>query len=421
MRTRQVILLLMLLLLLLPSPARACMWDSDTLDDEVRGLPEAYTLVVTDRWFRHGDAYYRHRVATLPARIEATPGDLDLYDDLAVAHERLGDRVAAIAVMDRKLARLATAPDRDQEYRAWANRGTFLAHAGRFDEALVDLEKALALNPDAHFGRERFQVMAIRYVKAAKEDPTLWERENFLSFQGVRIEGGILVSRKARSYDGTDRLEAGEGSPPIMVKATVAYTAVVGMLRFGGLEGAELWRTLGDLVLVGVSDSGHYGDLHLAWWCYRRAIEKGHPAADRLRASLVALDDHWSGSSMSDRPTETTYLAMRASASRWQEAFHRAEEAALARGEDPGDENVLATLTATADGDAGAAPPAVVQDWSRYFASTGFRVSAMLLGVAVLIALLVVRFVQDERRKRLAARSLDPSDPSRRSIWGHPL
>ena len=82
-----------------------CIWDSDTLADEVRGLPDAQDLV-TGRWFRHGEAYYQRRIETLPALLEKHPDRIELYDDLAVAHERLRDRDAAIREMGRKKAML---------------------------------------------------------------------------------------------------------------------------------------------------------------------------------------------------------------------------------------------------------------------------------------------------------------------------
>lgn len=37
-----------------------CIWDSDTLDTELRGLPDAFDLIV-GRWHRHSDAYYEQQ------------------------------------------------------------------------------------------------------------------------------------------------------------------------------------------------------------------------------------------------------------------------------------------------------------------------------------------------------------------------
>ena len=41
-----------------------CIWASDTLDTELRGLPRSFDPIV-GRWRRHSDAYYQERVARL--------------------------------------------------------------------------------------------------------------------------------------------------------------------------------------------------------------------------------------------------------------------------------------------------------------------------------------------------------------------
>ena len=50
------------------------------------------------------------------AKAEAE-GDHPAYDDLAVAHERLGQRDDAFAVMKRKLEALEGKPDQEHWYR----------------------------------------------------------------------------------------------------------------------------------------------------------------------------------------------------------------------------------------------------------------------------------------------------------------
>ena len=61
------------------------------------------------------------------------PNRLDLYDDLAVAYDRLGQSDKAIAWMERKRQLLGQLPEdapgrRDVLYRYYANIGTFYAH-----------------------------------------------------------------------------------------------------------------------------------------------------------------------------------------------------------------------------------------------------------------------------------------------------
>lgn len=326
--------------------ATPCLWDSDTLDTELRGLPEAHDLLV-GRWHRHGDAYYQARVDRILAQPERSLAD---YDDLAVAYEHLGQRDDAIAVMGEKAGALAERDDADQRYRYHANLGTFHAHAGRFDEALGQLRAAVALNPDAHFGRERYQIELIEYVAAARNDAELWRTSSFLRHAGYRWMSGATITAFGADAgpDGERDLDWDE-----------AYQAVGGMLRFGGLEGPELYRTLGELFLA----KDH---LNLAWWAFGRAIERGHPAADLLETARARIRDHWREAEVRfEVPDDVVYREARASADRWLAAFQQAEANAVASGLDVSSDQALERLIASADarepreaasGDGGPAP-----------------------------------------------------------------
>ncbi|MEZ5988690.1 MAG: hypothetical protein R3F30_06125 [Planctomycetota bacterium] len=355
-------LLLPLCTLLLSSVAGApaCIWDSDTLGDELHGLPDALRLV-TGRWHRHGKAYYEARIRRLPERLEAHPDDLDAYDDLAVAHERLGDRDAALAVIERKKKALDARADKDAVwkrhlYRYHANKGTFLAHSGRFDAAVAELERALEIDPAAHFGRERYQVDLIRYVAACREDRGLWAREDWMLHTGVMPEKGLWSVTGPMSFSAKPRSGAGTRK----VDWTELYTAVAGMLRFGGLEGPELYRSMGDLFLA-------RRDLHLAWWSYMVAIERGHPARAQCEAACAGIVKHWKEANRlsgqrTPIPTREEFVAVRRSANQWLAKFQSLEAEAIAEGKDPADPELLARLLAAAD----EAEPEVLPEAARH-------------------------------------------------------
>jgi tetratricopeptide (TPR) repeat protein len=193
-------------LALVALPVLPCIRDTDTPGSELRGLPGAGALLVTGRLPFHGKAGHEERVRRIPPALEARPEDLAACDDLAVAWERLGDHERALAVLDRKAAALRERPDPGQEYRMLANRGTFLARAGRFDEAIPVLEGAVALEPRAHFGRERYPIDHYRCLAAAGKDPTLWEREDFLSFARVWPKDGGYGAAGRLSFSGAEEL-----------------------------------------------------------------------------------------------------------------------------------------------------------------------------------------------------------------------
>src|SRR5687768_8180618 len=140
-------------MLLVATPAAfACLWDRDTLLDEKRGLP-GVAEILAGKWERHSKSFYEHRAKQAAALLERDPANLAAYDDLAVAYEKLGDPDRAIEVMLRKDQL------RPGEYTTEANLGTFYLHKGDFENGVAHIKKALAINPDAHFGRENYQLM----------------------------------------------------------------------------------------------------------------------------------------------------------------------------------------------------------------------------------------------------------------------
>ncbi len=173
----------MALLLGLPLSAAACLWDRDTPADEAKGLPEV-VAVLTGRFARNPPLFYEMRLAHASARIREHPDDLDAYDDAGVACDRLGRGDEAIGWMEKKRARMPIPPldpeapaTREHRYRYHANLGTFLVHRwirrgadrSKIDEAKAareEIAQALAINPDAHFGREKYQLKAIDWIIA---------------------------------------------------------------------------------------------------------------------------------------------------------------------------------------------------------------------------------------------------------------
>lgn len=180
------------LLVLLPF-CLGCLWDRDTLAEESeKGRDTLNTLV---GWFdRYPPEYYRHRLDRVLAALKQNPGNLDLYDDAAVALDRLHRSSEAIEMMERKLVMLRkqeasgeTTALKEHRYRYLANLGTFHAHdwIGRPKEVRdADLDSletakkliaaAIDLNPDAHFGREKYQLLAIEWLLETPNDETAW-------------------------------------------------------------------------------------------------------------------------------------------------------------------------------------------------------------------------------------------------------
>jgi len=162
-------------LLLAAAVAVPCLWDRDTLEAESEAAP-GIAEIAAGRFDRFPGAYYEVRLAECERRFGAGSTDLGLFDDAGVACDRLGRGDEAIEWMARKRRMLdeLDSPDPFHAYTLLANLGTFHAHrwlrSGRDREDLADLERArdliaeaIELNPDAHFGRERYQLLALEW------------------------------------------------------------------------------------------------------------------------------------------------------------------------------------------------------------------------------------------------------------------
>lgn len=206
-----------------PVGAAACIWDRDTLAMERQRFPGTLQLI-TGHFVRHGTEFYAWRIDDRTRRLETSPQDLALLDDLAAAYDKTGDHDAAIGTMERALA---LDPSR---YETHANLGTFHAHAGHFDVALEHIDRAIEIDPQAHFGRERYQAMLIRYLRARGGGGRLplSDGAGFAAYVG---EHGSIDDAFEQQQD--------------------AIKGVLGMMHFGKHDSPILLEALGNLLEAG--------------------------------------------------------------------------------------------------------------------------------------------------------------------------
>jgi hypothetical protein len=216
--------------------------------------------VLHERYLRHGRAWYlkRNEVAQKILDSETTrpsvlPSEkyLNAMDDLAIGLERTGRLDRAEAVLRQKLAIVSPLPSlpaspsvfaehkpawndvdtndlkrilaaehlsvlQRQQYSTCANLGTIIAHANmrkamardprakaQVREGLDFIERSIAINPGAHFGREVWQAIAIEHLLAAIDHPNLLTDFDLIG-QGVNdIKLGrisIFLSYRAMYY-----------------------------------------------------------------------------------------------------------------------------------------------------------------------------------------------------------------------------
>ena len=227
--------LILALLMLSPGAVWACLWDYDTLRQERARFPSALELM-TGKFLRHSPAFYEWRVRDRLARLQENPDDLSLRDDLAVAYHKIGRNDQAIGIC---IEMLRVQPGR---YETLSNLGTFYILDGDLQKGLTFIDQALEINPDAHFGRERYQKWLVEY--ALSRFP----------------EGHLRLPLNQDRYGGFARFLKEKIQPWDLATNQKAVQAVLGMMRFANHDNPLLLEALGDLLMAQEHDTSGNGN-----------------------------------------------------------------------------------------------------------------------------------------------------------------
>ncbi len=308
------------------TPLVACLWDRDTLKAERQRFPTTLELI-TGKFLRHSQEYYQWRVEDRRKKLAAEPDNLANYDDLAVAYEKLGQHDKAIETILKKNEL------KPGIYETEANLGTFLIHAGRLEEGLAHIKRAIEINPDAHFGREIYQQLLVEYVLARQEDGKT-------TLPLDRYSGGYAWKQGFGSYVVSRRLKPRQQQNESLRRAELgrALKGVLGMMRFGNHDSPILLEALGDILLA----HGRRSDAkQLAARAYlKAAYEVEEDSAKRLYRSLAeeALSNQSAPGRSSDQlpfpQLEASFKAELAEADRWFESIVKDEQAWIEQGKD---------------------------------------------------------------------------------------
>ncbi|WP_422930455.1 hypothetical protein [Singulisphaera sp. PoT] len=286
--------------------------------------------VIHERFPKHGPRFYQERdrlarlkLADLPI---GDPGRFPLMDDIGVGLDRLGKPGEAEEILRRKLDEQLQAKLSGRDlYTSYADLGTFLIHGSfkramagdeqaraRFREGAEFIHKSVAVNPNAHFGRERWQEAIVEFLLASMENPELLRKFDCLGnrldpsvtgFSNPRaISNGSGASTSQEYYpdvavhrfpelnqpgidpgspdvwpklrgarDWVSRIGAEEGWAAVPVKAHRSpvpfdepILGIIGMWRQGGGANPHFALALGETMF-------RVGQDHLAWSAYERA------------------------------------------------------------------------------------------------------------------------------------------------------
>jgi tetratricopeptide (TPR) repeat protein len=252
----------------------ACLWDSDTLAAESARFP-GISKLITGAFPRHSQEFYEWRRKTCEQQLAKNPALFALYDDLAVAQHKLGDQKSAIATM------LAKEKLRPGIYETYSNLGTFYIYTGELEEAVRWISKALAINPNAHFGREKYQKWLVEWqldLKKPKNENDSAERAKFSPDNMLWGFAFFVACKEA----GT-KISSPEADLTLSPEhALAAIRGVAGMMRFADFDNPLLQEAMGDLLLAGEQERNA---AQLASLCYMHAARE--TADENKKASLL--------------------------------------------------------------------------------------------------------------------------------------
>ncbi len=147
--------------------------------------------VLHERFERHGNSFYEERNRMNARQLEEMPADnparWPLMDDLAAGLDRISRPAEAVPLMRTKLSQQQDGGLSGRKlYTTYANLGTFLIHANaraafagdagaiqRFAEGTDFVRQSVAVNPEAHFGREQWQAAIAEFLQQAMQNPVL--------------------------------------------------------------------------------------------------------------------------------------------------------------------------------------------------------------------------------------------------------
>jgi tetratricopeptide (TPR) repeat protein len=260
MRSASLVAAVLALALGVGRSARACGWDSESYYAEAHSLPCVYDAIL-GHYARHSNEYYETRIAAADAALAWAPFDVAALDDKAIALLKLGRLEDARAVMLKRAEADPTG------YGTHANLGTLTTFTGEYDQALVHIDRAMAIEPQAHFGREKYHRQLVVFLQGAAKDPA---RRTGADFLGLELTD-------AQRFAGSPALFKAAGMEPAAFDALVSMIAVYGADRM-----SDLYFAFGDLLAL-------QGDFRLAWTAYKRASELDHPRKAEIKRWLPRL------------------------------------------------------------------------------------------------------------------------------------
>ena len=266
---------------------QACIWDSDTLAQEKSKSPKIAEAILGKATSLGDPTVLQKRITELEAyRRESDPA---WWNEIAAAYIRLGEPQRAAVLLE------AVALQFPDDYGIHANLGTAYHLLGRYADAEKEIARDLEINPEAHFGLEKFHLALLQYLSRDVQ----YKREHvYLDEYSIPFlyenwsDLGLMRAYRAETQDVLESAGSTNDFPAYRLKWNLAANTnrENGVIYMASLNPREP----ACFVMLGIEclakDRGR--DLNLAIAAFRRAIELGSTQSEKLRLRIATIEKH---------------------------------------------------------------------------------------------------------------------------------
>jgi tetratricopeptide (TPR) repeat protein len=149
-------LIRILVLLFVSFSASACIWDAQSLSHEKSRSHDLAQAILGETRITEDTNQLRAKIKSLEAN--RRENDADWWNNLAGAHLRLNEPQDAVTLLEPIVGKFPN------DYGMHANLGTAYHLLGRYQDAEKEIARDLEINPDAHFGMEKYHLALLQYL-----------------------------------------------------------------------------------------------------------------------------------------------------------------------------------------------------------------------------------------------------------------
>lgn len=135
---------------------QACIWDAETLSTEKARSHDLATVILGNLPAPEAPQKLQERIKDIEANHDEN--NPDWWNNLAGAYLRLGQPAQAAKLLEPVIVKFPN------DYGLHANLGTAYHLLGRYQDAEKEIARDLEINPDAHFGLEKYHLALLQYL-----------------------------------------------------------------------------------------------------------------------------------------------------------------------------------------------------------------------------------------------------------------